>query len=197
MRKISDQTITGETIELKNSDDISYLGYDLKLVNCTLDIKASARNIVITQTEFLGCTIIAKKLSKFNWDRVKIDNCRFIGVFSENNFGDSRANGKHPTIIKNCDFSSAKLESTRFFDIDMETIKLPDGQHFSILNPTRFSLEKINFSLPGDIEHFVSYFETQSPRLVAYVSSLSETSKAYNIDIEDLKSVLERLKLVS
>jgi hypothetical protein len=195
VRKISDQTITNETILLLNSDDISYLGYNLKLVNCTLDIRASARSIVITQTELINCIIIAKKLSKFNWDRVKIENCHFKGIFLENNFGGSETFEKYPTVIKDCDFSHAKIDSTRFYDVDMKTIKLPSEPFITIFEPKTFAAQSLKSRFLDKLESLFDFLSPQNNRVKAFTFDSNRVTKKYDLDNEEIQTLLDEISL--
>jgi uncharacterized protein YjbI with pentapeptide repeats len=136
MTRYSDQTITKNVIEL-NDSEMNYLGHNLKLISCTINILAKAQNVIVSQSDFTDCTIIAKNLKSFDWRRVKLVNCFFAGTFYENNFGNSLIEGEYPTVIKNCDFSHAKIDSARFYDVDMKTIKLPTEPFVTIFEPKK------------------------------------------------------------
>jgi hypothetical protein len=195
VRKIANQTITGETIKLTNSDDISYLGYNLKLIDCILDIHASARNIVITQTELIDCTIVAKKLSKFSWNRVRIENCRFKGTFLENNFGNSLIEVQYPTIITDCDFSHAKIDSTRFYDVDMKTIKLPTEPFVTIFEPKKFAQESSKSRHIDKLASFIEFLSPQHDRVKAFTFDSTRVTKKYNLNTEEIQILLEEINL--
>jgi uncharacterized protein YhbP (UPF0306 family) len=195
VRKIADQIIIGEIIELKNSDDVSYLGYNLKLIDCILDIRASARSIVITQTELFNCTIIAKKLSKFEWRRVKLENCQFKGIFLENNFGNSLIEAEYPTIIKDCDFSHAKIDSTRFYDVDMKTIKLPTKPFITIFEPGGFSKYVTQSRMLEKLGSFFKFLSLQDNHVTAFTFESNRIAKNYDLDVEEVNFLLETIDL--
>ncbi len=192
MKQISETTIEDQTIELTDTE-FNYLGWNLVVKNCVIKISTQSKNITISQSKFFRCKFIAKNLNKFDWRKIELQNCEFEGKYSENNFGDSAQDSEFPTVIQNCNFSNAKLESVRFFDVDMTTITLPKDPHFTIFNPTKYSDGSVKFKLEGKLSYLISYFETQKPILSAFVSNILSSAKLYKVNEIQFRNFLENL----
>jgi hypothetical protein len=193
MARYTDQTITKDVIEL-NDGEMNYLGHNLKLIGCTINIRAKSKNVIISRTEFIDCTIIATNLKGVDWRRVTITNCFFAGTFSENNFGNSLVQ-EYPTIIRDCDFSHAKIDSTRFYDVDMKTIKLPTEPFVTIFEPKKFTQESSKSRHIDKLASFFRFLSKQHNHLTAYVVDSTHITKDYDLSTNEIQILLEEINL--
>jgi hypothetical protein len=194
MARYSDQTITKDVIEL-NDGEMNYLGHNLILIGCTINIRAKERNVIVSRAEFIDCTIIAKNLKNFNWRRIKMVNCFFAGSFYENNFGNSLIEEQFPTIIKDCDFSHAKIDSTRFYDVDMKTIILPTEPFVTIFEPKKFAQESSKSRHIDKLASFIEFLSPQHDRVKAFTFDSTRVTKKYNLNTEEIQILLEEISL--
>lgn len=198
MIQFSDQEITNERLVLDSATELYYLGHNLTLRDCTLVIRVPARALVIARTQFIGCTIEAKReLKNFQWQSAHLRGCRFKGRFSGNDFGEQPyAPGQGS--VEDCDFSEAHLDATRFLNCDARTLRFPAWPCFTILDPVRRSRELRTLPWPeavGRIE--IELCAEDPPSTVALTFSATALAKRRDTTPEAIKAVLENLDGVS
>lgn len=190
---LENDVLENERLEL-NPGVVYFLGPDLTLKNCTLILRVSARNLVIPQAHFIGCTFEAKKeLKNLWWEHAVLEGCRFTGRLSGNDFG-AWPDSQRPGHIRDCDFSAAQLDGCRFLACDTSTLLLPRWPCFTLLNPMQRARELRDAPWPGDIGPIVmSDFEQNPPKTVAVTYSASALAKRYGTTPEAIKATLETL----
>lgn len=192
------QIVKDEEINLLSNSNLCHklLG-GLVMENCIINIKVSARGLIISQAKFINCTFNFKtKITNYSFTSSCFENCTFLGKMSGCEFGyRKRDNEKIRGNMINCDFSQMLLmDGIRFLDCEMAGIKLPSFPHFTILNPLRNT-------------NFLKDYDSASEKLKKYFDFnreftwLTEEDKAltkdavglslkYGVKPEELKHIL-------
>ncbi len=173
---------------------VYFLGPDLTLKNCTLVLRASARNLVIPHARFIGCNFeVKKELKNLWWEHAILEGCRFTGRLSGNDFG-AWPDSRWPGHIRDCDFSSAWLDGCRFLACDTSTLRFPSWPCFTLLNPIQRARELSAAPWPGDIGPIaMSDFDQDPPTTMAITYSAPALAKRYGTTPEAIKATLEKL----
>lgn len=176
------------------SEAVCFLGPRLTLRGCTLVLGMAARNLVIPQACFIDCTFIIKKqLTNFRWDTAYLQGCQFKGRFTGNDFGEWPSSPGQGSI-KDCDFSEARLDMTRFLGCDVTTLRFPRWPCFTILDPVRRWRELGALPWPGLIGRVTMGGLAESPAsTVALTFSAPDLAKRYGTTPEALKTVVEKM----
>lgn len=145
MRQIRDQRIEGEHLVL-NAGEINYLGPNLELCNCKVEIKVPTKDLVVSQVSMINCEIVfPKKTINYDWYRTKFGDCKFTGWISGHDFGYSPKVRNSIGEVVNCDFTEAILDGCRFYKVEVKDVRLPRWPCFAVLNPfqeiTRMRIE--------------------------------------------------------
>jgi hypothetical protein len=150
---IENKEIENERLELTDKNSLYYLGPDLLLRNCTITLKVSARNLIITGARFIDCTFEVKQELKNHqqWVFASLKGCRLKGRFLGCDFGhwpDYSERASHGSI-EDCDFSEARLDACRIMGCDPATIRFPKWPCFTILDPIGRARELNSIQWPG------------------------------------------------
>ena len=190
MQQFKEQTVSGSILDLKN-DVVNYLGPDLILEDCKINIQTSARGLIINQVQFLNCHIqVRKKLTNFqDWCCAVLKGCKFTGVFSSNDFGFFEEYDSHGAI-SDCDFSDAILDGCRFFSTDIDSIVLPPWPSFTILNPSIHKSELDAIKWPDNSRYFVETLVSSPKQTTAVVDSAKLIAKELGLSEAALKALL-------
>jgi hypothetical protein len=194
MIQFSDQEIANERLILDSATELYYLGHNLTLRNCTLVIKVPARALVIARTQFIDCTIeVKRELKNFRWELAHLQGCRFKGRFTGNDFGEWPSSPGEGSIM-DCDFSEARLNSTRFLGCDVNTLRFPSWPCFTILEPARRWRELQALHWPGKYGPIMGNgFAKDPPSTVAITWSAPELAKFCETTPEAIKALVEKL----
>ena len=198
MIQFSDQEMTNERLTLDSPTEVYYLGHNLTLRSCTLEIKVPRRALVVAHTRFIECTLLAKReLKNFRWESAHLQGCTFTGRFSGNDFG-SWPDWPEKGSIQNCDFSAARLDECRFLGCDVATLRFPRWPCFTILHPYARHRELTKYPWPGDIGRIDAKFWAETPATtVAMTYWAPDLAKRSGTTPEAIKAVLEKLEGVS
>jgi hypothetical protein len=123
--RILDTTVTDETIDLGVGELTDFI-HGSTLERCTLLIHASGfRALTIAQSVLRECTIVAKRPHGAPWTDVVFDRCVLRGTFSGAEFGyrPRQLNTFRGDVIA-CDFSAARLHSSRFNSVSLDGLGL-------------------------------------------------------------------------
>jgi hypothetical protein len=166
----------------------------LTLKNCTLVLRVSARNLIISGARFTGCVFdVKKELKNFGWEHAFLEGCRFMGRLSGNDFGrwpDSPRSGH----IQDCDFSEAQLDGCRFLGCDIPTLRFPPWPCFTILEPRRRYHELRAVQWPGDMGRVeVEGFAEDPPSTVAVTFAALSLARRSGTTPEAIRATLEKL----
>lgn len=140
---IENKAVENERLELTDKNSLYFLGPNLTLRNCTVVLKVSARNLIITGAHFTDCTFeVKQELKNYPyWITTSLKGCRFKGRLSGCDFGHWPEYGKEPEYqlgsIEDCDFSEARLDHCRFHGDDPRSLRFPKWPGFTILDPIR------------------------------------------------------------
>jgi uncharacterized protein YjbI with pentapeptide repeats len=191
MNRIDNQTIENETIKLKD-DTINCLGPNLTLKNCEIVLCKTSKSLIASRVVFENCRIIGKKTRKAMWFGAKFVGCTFSGHFVENEFGNRPDVTEIQGSVENCNFESAFLGYSRFYNTDMNTLILPKYPEFTILYPIDFvQLEKINWV--GKTIRLFEYLKDQREIISGISANVNEMAKLYEVDVGVLKTILVEL----
>ena len=118
-------------------DLIWILGPNAEFTNCKLVCMMKSSQFIVSTSTLIACEVTASvKLAKINWSPAKLMQCKFIGNFSDCDFGprldigDKQAQGS----VVNCDYSSSILDSCRFFNTNLQEVKFPVWPCFTIID---------------------------------------------------------------
>ncbi|HVG63557.1 MAG TPA: hypothetical protein VNA24_33635 [Hyalangium sp.] len=195
MIQFGDQEISNERLILDSATELYYLGHNLTLRHCTLVIKVPARALTIARTQFIDCTIEAKReLKNFRWQSAHLKGCRFKGRFSGNDFGEwsySPGTGS----IADCDFSEAHLDWSRFVGCDVRTIRFPRWPCITILDPLRRWRELQGLPWPRDRGPILGeVLAAGPPATVAITLSATNLAKWCGTTPEAIKTLVGNLE---
>jgi len=150
---IEDKEIENERLELTDKNSLYFLGPNLLLRNCTVVLKVSARNLIITGARFIDCTFEVKQELKNHqqWVKASLQGCRFKGRLTGCDFGhwpDSGTGWEHGAI-EDCDFTEARLDGCRIMGTDPATLRFPKWPCFTLLDPIQRARELNSVQWPG------------------------------------------------
>lgn len=190
---LENRILENERLEL-GPGVIYFLGPNLTLKNCTLVLRVTSRNLVIPEAHFSGCTFeVKKELKNFHWEHAFLEECRFIGRISGNDFGPF-PDSLRPGSITDCDFSAAHLDGCRFFGCDAGTLRFPPWPCFTLLDPVRRYREWLAVPWPGDIGSIiVEGFAESWPSTSAVTYSATDLAKRRGTTPEALRATLAKL----
>lgn len=190
---LEDRVIENERLEL-HPGVVYFLGPNLTLNNCTLDLRVAQRNLIIPKAHFTGCTFnVKKELKNFRWEHAVLEGCTFTGRLSGNDFGHWPGSSR-PGHIQDCDFSAAQLDACRFLACDTNTLRFPPWPCFTILEPFQRYRELRAVQWPGDIGRIeVEGFAQDPPSTVAVTLSAPALAKRSGTTPEAIRATLETL----
>ena len=195
MIQFSNQEIANEHLILDSATELYYLGHHLTLRGCTVVISVPARALVIARTRFVGCTIhVKRQLNNFSWESVYLQDCRFKGRFSGNDFGE-RPFAPGEGRIQDCDFTEATLHGTRFFGCDVRSLRFPSWPCFTIVDPLGRARELRALPWPELVGRITIETVVESPPSTAAVTlSALELAKKFGTTPEALRAVVETIR---
>jgi hypothetical protein len=190
MIQFRDRAIENETIRL-GKDDAYYLGPNLHLKNCELELRTNARALTVNNVVIEACHINAvQKLDGFRWYYALIKESRFTGKFIGCDFGHWPDDDPATGGIVNCDFSSTMLDGCRFLDCDAATLRFPKWPCFTILDPAS-NFEKMNARpWPAKTGNILKTFSTYPARTAAVTKAAPEVIKMYGSSLDELQTFL-------
>ncbi|ATB31098.1 pentapeptide repeat-containing protein [Melittangium boletus] len=196
-----DQEIEGRRLELTDKNSLYYLSVGLVVRNCTIVLKVSAKNLIINQSSFIGCTFEVKQELKNHqsWVNASLKGCRFTGRLSGCTFGywpDSASGWEHGAI-EDCDFSEARLNGCRFMGCDPSTLRLPGWPHFTVLDPVHRAPELLRVPWPGrhgDVT--VGVLNKQPPGTAAVTMFAPIIAKEDESTEEEIRAHIERFDFI-
>jgi len=158
-------------------DDVTFLGPQLVVQDCVVTFQCSARALGVHGVEFLDSKIVAKRtLSNFAFEQARFVNTNFAGTFTGCDFG-SRVRQKGVELL-NCDFSSADLRNCRFFNCDLNELKLPKWPCFTIPTPSRKTKELLGLDWPNEkIRAVIQTYAAQDKSCTALTSHIKVLEK--------------------
>ncbi|WNG61083.1 hypothetical protein F0U59_45020 [Archangium gephyra] len=166
---IENQALENQRLELTDKNSIYFLGPNLTLRNCTVVLKVSARNLLITRVRFIDCSFEVKQELKNHqqWIGASLKGCRFKGRLSGCDFGHWPEYGTEPEYqlgsIEDCDFSEARLDHCRFHGDDPRSLRFPKWPGFTILEPIRRVAELRDLAWPEQFGSSLLSLLDQSP----------------------------------
>jgi hypothetical protein len=174
--------------------DSYFLGPNLVVHDCTVTLRTTVRGLIISQTQFVRCQIVAKKkLSNFRWFNAFFSECRFSGTFSGCDFGRSPEDFEPGGGIENCDFSEATLDACRILNSDVQTIKFPPWPCFTIVNPGSHA-ERINaIQWPGKTRTLAEVISSFEPETVAVTFFAKDAMLRYQVTEEELRKAISQI----
>jgi hypothetical protein len=198
-----DQERENERLELTDKGSMYFLGRNLTLKNCTLVLKAAARNLFIRDVRFINCTFEVKQELKNHqdWIRASLKGCRFKGRLTGCDFGYWPEYGSDPEYqlgsIENCDFTETRLDACRFHGGDPATLRFPKWPCFTILNPIGRAAELRGVQWPGRFGRvIVEDLHTHPPSTVALTFFAPAEAKRLDTTEEELRAVIEKFDCI-
>ncbi|WNG48019.1 hypothetical protein F0U60_30660 [Archangium minus] len=185
----------GERLELPKGA-IYWLGPNVTFRRCTLVISVASRWLTLMSGNMIDCTIQAKSaLNTLRWATMNLKGCRFKGRFTGNDFGFREDPIDKWKIggIEDCDFSEARLHGCRFFNCDMNTVRLPRWPCFTFMDPCRHATELGRREWPGLFGQVVIQGLAKDLDGVVAVSWYAPTiAEQLDTTAEELRTLLER-----
>ncbi|MBM7118945.1 pentapeptide repeat-containing protein [Archangium primigenium] len=196
-----DKNLRGERLELTDKGMLYFLSTGLVLRECTVVLKASARNILINQASFIDCAFEVKQELKNHqaWVFASLKGCRFTGRLSGCDFGrwPGYADGWEHGAIEDCDFSEARLDGCRFMGCEPTSLKYPGWPCFTILEPLRVAADLRRAEWPGSFGDIVvdTLHEQPAPTRALTLFAPAE-AKRFDTTPEALRAVIERFDCI-
>jgi hypothetical protein len=192
---IRSQVLVGETVVL--SEDECHGIVDSKLTACALKLaqKSSRWPIVIVRTTVVDSDVVAVKRQKD--DRLfqaRFINCRFRGVFSGIDFGQSHNVARDGDFggVEGCDFTEAKLDGCRFFNVDVSSLRLPRWPHVVLLDFAQRAAEVAAMKWPGTLGNFMRICADQPVSLRVAVIYTPSLTKLVGCTEEQMREAFEQ-----
>ncbi len=190
----------GERLELVDKDSLYYLGPDLTLRHCTVVLRVPAKQLLISPSRFIDCTIqVRQELKNFAWACAALKGCRFEGAMTGCDFGPWRdyMDGWEHGAIEDCDFTKARLSNCRFHGCDPRTLRFPPWPCFTLLDPIGRSKELTGIKWPGRFgEIVIEDLRNDPPSTVAVTMFAPLIAKRYGITEEELRVVIEQFDFI-
>jgi len=196
-----DKAIENERLELTDKGSLYFLGRNLTLNNCTLVLKVAARNLLIRNVRFIGCTFeVKQELKNHDWSHAFLRGCRFSGRLSGCDFGHRSplTPGRENGGIEDCDFSDARLDGCRFHGCDPRRLRFPKWPCFTLLDPIGRARELNSVEWPGTFGSVtVEHLSTQPPSTVAVTLLAPAMAKRHGTTPEELRAVIEKFDCIA
>ncbi|MBM7119352.1 hypothetical protein [Archangium primigenium] len=193
-----DQELANERLELTDKNAIYFLGPNLVLRDCTLHLKVAARNLLMREVRFHGCTFeVTQELKNHqDWLGASLEGCRFKGRLRGCDFGHWPEYGNEPEYqcgaISDCDFTEAQLHACRFIACDPHTLKLPRWPCFSILDPLHRAPELSSAAWPDLFTRvIIQQLHTHPPRTRALTLHAPTVARQLETTPEALRPLIE------
>ena len=194
MEKFSNKTIIDEEIIIESNNCI-FLGPNLKLVDCVVINKQTARNVLFLDAEMTGGTFYTKKQLK-NWQEhsISFNNVTFKGNFLGCDLGgrSDQDENEHHGLVKNCDFSNANMHLCRFFNADISSIKFAKWPFFTIINPSKVVTQIDNLNFSTELTWLINP-SNHPDETTALLYNAELIAKETGVDIEVIKGLVSQI----
>lgn len=189
--RIDNQKLADTALTL-NDPEHNVLGPNLYLESCQLHSHASTSSLVIAGVMMTDCTFKQlEPLVDFHFENAHLINTRFIGTYDGCDFGDWDSNKR--SSIKDCDFTEAKVNNSRFINCDMASIKLPSWPTFSIINPCNAHEYVIGHDWPGDLGIDLDVITDIPEECSAIVMDAEKLASDNELSITDIYYILSNI----
>ncbi|WP_201581388.1 MULTISPECIES: hypothetical protein [Psychrobacter] len=197
MENFSNKTIIDEEIIIESNSCI-FLGPNLKLVDCVVINKQTARGIQFLDAEMVGGVFqTKKKLTNWQEHSVTFDSVTFKGNFLGCDLGGrpDEESSNHYGLVKDCDFSQANMHLCRLFNADIESIKFGRWPYFTIINLEAAAIQIQKLNVPNEL--IISLDISDEPEGTSAVLFNAELiAKKEGIDIEVIKELVSQIDSV-
>lgn len=171
--------------------EVNCLGPNLELDNCTVEIGVPSKDLIVSQVSMTDCEIVfPKKTSNYDWRRAKFVNCRFKGTLTDHDFGYSAKIRNSIGALINCDFRDEILDGCRFFEVNMEQVKLPLWPCFTVLRPLT-QIEKMRMQSGPLLHELADLYEFSTANPAAITHYAPTVAKRYGISFEAILAEVE------
>jgi hypothetical protein len=190
-----------ERLELSDKGSLYFLGPRLTMRDCSLLLKVPARNLLIQDARFIGCTFeVKQELSNHQqWVFASLQGCRFTGRLSGCDFGrwPGFSSGWEHGLIEDCDFSEARLDACRFHGCAPDSLRLPRWPCFTLLDPVVHGDELARGPWPtrfgrAVIEDLARY----PPSTTALTFFAPAVARRFETTEEELRAVVEKFDCI-
>jgi hypothetical protein len=183
----------GETFVVACHELVDFLSHGTLLEDCRIEIRGSARGIVLHGATLLHSTIhTTRELRNFRWHDVVLDHCTFQGRFPGNDFGRRADAYPDPPFgsVVGCDFSRARLHLCRFFSCDLAGMDLPPWPCVTLENLGARRDEWLALPLPSALRIAQETLADTMPGEVATVIDVEAWCRRTGVDPAELRPVL-------
>ncbi|ROQ28855.1 pentapeptide repeat-containing protein [Gallaecimonas pentaromativorans] len=189
--RIDNQKLVDIALTL-NDPDHNVLGPNLYIESCQLYSHASTSSLVIAGVTMTDCTFEQiEPLLNFHFENAHLINTSFIGTYDGCDFGDWDSNKR--SSIKDCDFTEAKVNNSRFINCDMASIKLPSWPIFSIINPCNAHEYVIGQDWPGDLGIDLDVITDMPAECSAIIMNAEKLASDNELSITDIYYILSNI----
>ena len=189
MVQLSETTLSEREIEF-NATDVHFLGPKLTLLDCTLRVRARAKNFIVPGMRMInGRFEILSNLIDIQFDNAHFEGVTFTGKYSGIDFGswDDSAQAS----IRDCDFSGAIMNGSRFRSTDISTIKLPAWPGFIIKNPIAAANYVMNHKWPENLGVVLEVTCDEEPSCSGTADNAQILADADGISLTEMRELLE------
>lgn len=188
MTKLFDVKAVGEEIELARNE-VHHIGPGTQLEKCTVRVRCEGRNLVIQESTFVACRIVADRLQDCPLTDVVFEDCIFEGTFQECDFGPNETGFEGNGRLGHCDFTRAVLDTCQFYNTDLAELALNADRAVVIGNPsTHESL--LDARWPGRIRFLMEGIAESSNEVSFVVLDLPSLEVEYAIAGETVRQLL-------
>ena len=135
---IKNRKVIETVIRIDHPQQVGFIA-GTHLINCELLIMVPARGIIISNSIFENCHIVAKrKQHNHQWFSNSFLNCKFSGKFHGCEFGSRLKWSKDDNegFVECCNFKDAELHYCSISNSVLNTNEFPPLPHFLILSPS-------------------------------------------------------------
>lgn len=188
--KIRDTSISRERLLLSNLE-VNLLGPNLVLENCDVHSDCQREALVVSGLTMTGGSFNqqGRALTDFHFERAHFSGVTFTGNFAGCTFGDWDA--VETSSVRNCDFTQAGLEDSRFLNCDIDSMRLPGWPVFTIVNPAEARDFVMSRPWPSKMRIALDVYTDNDPECVAICGDAAKLAKSDDISLDELRTLLE------
>ncbi|AVR97156.1 hypothetical protein [Pseudoduganella armeniaca] len=187
--KLKAITMTRERVLLSNVE-VNQLGPELVFEECDIYSDCQSKALVMSGVRMIGGRFFQqdRALADHQFSRVHFNGVRFFGTFIGCDFGNWDSNDIGS--MANCDFTEAVLDSSRFLNVDVQSIKLPRWPCFTIVNPAEAREFVMGNKWSAKTRIALDVYTDVDPECTASLGDASRMAKQDGIALEDLRERL-------
>lgn len=184
-----DEKLFDQVVDLAE-DEVSVLGPDLELNDCSVVSHADTRGIAFAGVVMVGGVFDQKiRLENFPFQNAHFSKVKFKGEYFGCDFGDW--DDVRISSISGCDFSEARLHGCRFLNADMKGIVTPPWPCFCLRDPSKARDFVMSKSWPKSMGLTLDIYTDTDPECAAIVANASVIADKDKLSLDEVRALLE------